>query len=105
MKALKRGPFAGSWPEYCANCDYQIRIHPVQQPEYILKNGTKVVTHSRLDDTGGLLIKPKHLEVRKPNQKGTIAGVVGGHGGDVYWVQHDGNEEVGAYCFTEFELA
>lgn len=104
MKALERGPFAGSFPEFCANCDYQIGVHPVQQPDYILKDGTKVITHEKLDDTRGLTIKAKHLEVRKPHQKGVICGVVGGHGGDVYWVQHEGSEEVGAYGFKEFEL-
>lgn len=77
----------------------------MQSPEYILKSGTQVVTHETLDSTQGFIVKPRHLECRKGNQRGMIAGVVGGHGGDVYWVQHEGSEDVGAYCFTEFELA
>jgi hypothetical protein len=32
-------------------------------------------------------------------------GVVGGHGGDVYWVWHFDSENTAAYCFAEFELA
>lgn len=76
----------------------------MREPEYILESGTKIVTHAALDTTQGMLINPKHLTCRKGNQKGTIQGWVPGHGGDVYWVQHEGSNEVGAYCFTEFEL-
>lgn len=55
----------------------------MNQPEYILEDGTRVVTHDRLGSTDGMGI---------------------GHGGDVYWVRHD-DGEIAAYCFDEFELA
>lgn len=58
----------------------------------------------KLDDTQGMLIKLRHLECRKEGITGTVKGFVPGHGGDVWWVQHDGSEEVGAYCFTEMEV-
>ena len=51
-----------------------------------------------------MMIAQRYLDARKPNQTGTIAGVVGGHGGDVYWVKPDDGGEVAAYCFSEFEL-
>lgn len=74
-------------------------------PEHLLETGTKVKTHEKLDDTRGMLIDSRHLNARTPNAEGVIDGVVGGHGGDVYWVKHEGVEHHAAYCFTEFELA
>ncbi len=76
----------------------------MREPEYILANGTKVVTHAELSTTSGFLINPVHLSARKPSAAGVIAGVVGGHGGDVYWVKHEDGGPVAAYCFTEFEI-
>jgi hypothetical protein len=79
----------------------------MKQPEYILKDGTKVVTHEKLDTEQGMMISPKHLRARRESMPGIIAGVVPGHGGDVYWVQHElkaEGEKTAAYCFTEFEL-
>jgi hypothetical protein len=72
----------------------------VNQPGTILRNGTSVRTSEQLDDGRGLPLQGH----RKPGAPGTIAGVVGGFGGDVYWVRHDDDGSVGAYCFTEFEL-
>jgi len=76
----------------------------MKQPAQILADGTRVVTHERLESTGGMLIKRQHLDARRANQPGVIKGWVPGHGGDVYWVQHDGDGPAAAYCFTEFEL-
>ena len=74
----------------------------MEEPTYILSTGTRVVTHSTLADGHGL---PRGGSMRKPNQPGIIAGVVGGYGGDVYWVRHDvENDELAPYVFTEFEL-
>lgn len=46
--------------------------------------------------------------MEEPNARGVIRGIVGGHGGDVYWVQHgtDGAGEpvVATYGWWEFEL-
>jgi hypothetical protein len=56
-----------------------------------------------LETTKGMMIAPKHLSVRQAGLTGVVKTWVPGHGGDVWFVQHDGSEEVGAYCFTEME--
>jgi hypothetical protein len=67
-----------------------------------IKPGLRVKT-GILGDTKGMLIHEKHLAVRKPDQAGTISRWVPGHGGDVWFVQHDDSEEIGAYSYDEFE--
>lgn len=57
---------------------------------------------NQLDDTKGMSINKKHLDVRKADIEGVILDAVPGHGGDVWWIEHN-NKEVGAYCFTEFD--
>lgn len=57
------------------------------------------ITH--LESTRGMMIHPVHLGVRQAGITGTLKGVVGGHGGDVWFVTHDGSRDVGAYCYTE----
>lgn len=74
----------------------------MKQPYSFLDNGTRIHTHKKLKPITGLLVAPKHIEARKPNAPGVIDGVVGGHGGDVYWVRH--GQDVAAYSFSEFEL-
>ncbi len=77
----------------------------MEEPSHILSNGTRIKTHSEIDEAKGFLIGRQYLALRKLNQPGIIAGIVGGHGGDVYWVRHDVEEdEVSAYGFWEFEL-
>jgi len=77
----------------------------MEQPEYILKNGTRVQVHETLPSTTGMMIKAETLAHRTPGVRGQISGIVGGHGGDVYWVRHDGDEDTGsAYGFWEMEL-
>jgi hypothetical protein len=68
----------------------------MKQPEYLLNTGTRVRTHDH-EFTCAL------PGVRRRNAVGKIKGVVGGMGGDVYWVDHDDGAR-GAYCFDEFEL-
>ena len=61
---------------------------------------------TQLGKTDGILVVKHHLDCRKVGVTGTVAGYVGGHGGDVWWVEHDGDEQpkvVGAYCYNEFE--
>ncbi len=66
-----------------------------------VKVGLSVRT-TKLGDTMGMLIVQNHLDARKANKEGTVAGYVPGHGGDVWWVRHaDGTP--GAYAFDEFE--
>jgi hypothetical protein len=69
----------------------------VEQPYYLLNNGTRVRVHDKIKDD--LLL---HGD-RSPGAFGRIAGVVGGLGGDVYFVTHDSGTTA-KYCFTEFEL-
>ena len=58
----------------------------------------------KLGDTEGMLIKERHLACRREGATGRVAGWVPGHGGDVWWVKHDGSDEIGAYCWSELEL-
>ena len=67
-----------------------------------IKNGLKVRI-TKLGETLGMMIKPRHLDCRKVGITGTISGYVPGHGGDVWWVKHDGSDEIGAYVFDEME--
>lgn len=55
------------------------------------------------EDTGGLFINPKYLDNRSVGKTGKVLGYVPGHGGDVWWVEHDGESGVAAYCYNEFE--
>lgn len=68
-----------------------------------IEEGLKVKI-TKLGDTKGMNINPRHLEVRKVGVIGTILGYVPGHGGHVLWVKHE-NGEIGAYVFNEFEKA
>ena len=76
----------------------------MQQPERVLPTGTKVRTHETLEGTKGMIIGPGNLSARRADAKGTIRGTVPGHGGDVYWVEHEGSALLAPYCFTEFDL-
>lgn len=67
-----------------------------------IKTGIRVEI-TKLDDTGGMLINSKHLTVRRRGATGTVVNCVPGHGGDVWFVKHDGSEVVGVYCYTEME--
>jgi hypothetical protein len=66
------------------------------------EEGMLVKTKSKLGETTGFLIKEKNLKTRKPNTKGKYIGFVPGHGGDVWWIEHE-NGDVAAYCFDELE--
>jgi hypothetical protein len=73
-----------------------------------IEPGMWVKTHS-VGSTRGMLIAPKNLDVRREGVLGQVRGWVGGHGGDVWWVDHHDPEglvpEVGAYGFWELEPA
>ena len=65
--------------------------------------GLHVRVHT-LSSTAGMLINPKHLEVRREGATGYVRGFVAGHGGDVWWVEHsDRLDEIAAYSFHEIE--
>jgi len=61
------------------------------------------VKTTKLESTNGMCIAQKHLNVRQEGVTGTVKSYVPGHGGDVWFVQHDNPTEVGAYCYTELE--
>ena len=63
--------------------------------------GTRVRTADKLDDARGMMVAPKYIECRRCGITGVVKGYVPGHGGDVWWVAHDGTADVGAYCYTE----
>lgn len=67
-----------------------------------VQSGLRVKT-TKLEGTEGMLIVPKHLVVRREGVIGTVKNWVPGHGGEVWFVQHDDSDEVGAYLFTELE--
>ncbi len=69
-----------------------------------VKNGLRVKT-TKLGETKGMIIAPRHLTARREGVIGTLTGYVPGHGGDVWWLKHEDDGEVGAYCFDEFEPA
>lgn len=75
-----------------------------------VKSGMKIITNATLNGTGGILIKESYLDARKPSQTGIVKHWVGGHGGDVWWVEHTPSPDhapdlknIAAYCFDEFE--
>jgi len=55
-----------------------------------------------LHSTRGMLIATEDLNRRRLNATGTVQGFVPGHGGDVWWVQHD-TGEVAPYSFDEID--
>lgn len=67
-----------------------------------VKTSPEVKPGADYEQTKGMMINEKHLIARRPNAEGTIRGYVGGHGGDVWWVEHS-PDDVAAYVFTEFE--
>lgn len=68
------------------------------------EKGLRVITKSNLGSTMGMTVHQRHCSARKPNKEGDVGGWVPGHGGDLWWVNHD-DGTVGVYMFDEFELA
>lgn len=81
----------------------------MKEPLGTLLNGLKIRTNATLEPsrsmTRSLVLSSDSVAMRKPDTEGEIRGVVGGTGGDVYWVQHPGDALFAPYCFTEFEKA
>lgn len=68
-----------------------------------IREDQKVQT-TELGPTTGMLIGGGLLQNRVKGVTGVILGPVPGHGGDVWWVRHDGGAAVVApYVYTEFE--
>lgn len=56
----------------------------------------------KLESTMGFIVREKHMKVRKTGVTGTVRCYVPGHGGDVWFIQHD-DGAIGAYGTDEFE--
>jgi hypothetical protein len=72
-----------------------------------VKPGLRVRTNAKVAEPGattGMLIKPEYLEARKVGAVGTVHSYVAGHGGDVWFVDHE-DGSVGAYGFPELDAA
>lgn len=69
-----------------------------------VKPGLKVKT-IKLGDTVGMIIAPKHLSVRREGVMGTVKAHIPNHGGEVWFVKHEGSDEIGAYVYDEIEPA
>lgn len=76
----------------------------MEEPKEILGDGTKIVTDKVLGSTSGILVKPQYLNARRANAVGTVKSWVAGHGGDIYWVEHDDDKTIAVYGWMEFEL-
>jgi len=76
----------------------------MDQPSKILDKDTRVITHTELETTMGMNVRPENIAERRTSARGKVIAPVGGHGGDVYWVWHEGAELMAPYSFTEFEL-
>jgi hypothetical protein len=63
------------------------------------------VRTTTLGETTGMMIVPRHLDCRKEGVVGVVDQAVPGHGGDVWFVKHEGSEDIGAYVFNELEPA
>lgn len=55
----------------------------------------------RLRTTQGFLIGPQYLAARRADAPGKVRAMVPGHGGDVWYIEHD-DGTVAAYCYDEF---
>ena len=75
----------------------------MDEPKVIIKSGTRIQTQHINSES--LFVSQKHIDARKSEAIGVITGIVGGHGGDVYWVAHIGDTCMAAYGWWEFELA
>ena len=75
----------------------------MQEPAYILSPGTKIVTDKMLGSTAGIFVLPHYLAARRAGVKGVIRNWVAGHGGDIYWVEHE-DGSIAVYGWMEFEF-
>jgi hypothetical protein len=79
----------------------------MQKPEIVLASGTKIITHTSLNDTFPVSWEgsASNLEVRRPGAPGEIAGLIPGFMSNAYWVRHPWTVMLAPYLTEEFELA
>lgn len=76
----------------------------MEEPKYVLSYPQRIRTHATLGSTAGWFVPEHALAQRRPDAVGCICGIVAGHGGDVYWVAHEGSKGRVPYGWQEFEL-
>jgi hypothetical protein len=53
----------------------------------------------------GMIVPAQCVATRRVSAEGIIRGVVPGHGGDLYYVEHEAHDlHYAVYRFTEFEV-
>lgn len=75
----------------------------MNEPQYLLEPGTRIVTHASLGSTLGIIVRDQYLATRRPSTPAVLGNYVAGHGGDIYWAKHD-DGTVAVYGWQEFEL-
>jgi hypothetical protein len=75
----------------------------MDEPKTILEKGTRIRTSKILGSSNGMCVRLEYIDNRRKDALGIIGGVVGGHGGDVYWVEHD-DGKMAVYGWMEFDL-
>lgn len=65
----------------------------------------KIVTIDKLESTDGMMIAAKHLNERRPGTPGQLLDYVPGHGGDVWFVEHEGAAVAAVYSLAEMREA
>ena len=70
---------------------------------HLPKHATKVKIKANIlpsEKCEGFLVNQKHINSRRPKDKGIYVGWVAGGGGDLWWIKHD-DGSVGCYLNTE----
>jgi hypothetical protein len=72
--------------------------------------GKTLVKIGHLGGTGGFFVKEKYLKNRRGNSEGILWHFVAGHGGDVWWVVHQFDDQgraigetAAVYSIQEFD--
>jgi hypothetical protein len=66
----------------------------IRKMEALIRPGLRVKTRDALGSTAGYFISETTLQRRRSGVTGQVYGYVAGHGGDVWWVVHDGTPQI-----------
>lgn len=72
-------------------------------PTHVPEIGTLLLVEC-LITTGGMLLAQADLDKRRAGEVVKMHGIVGGHGGDVWWCKHE-NGDIAPYCWSELEYS
>ncbi len=67
-----------------------------------IRKGLTVKTADTLGTTKGFIMDPSYKAARRSGAVGQVVNYVPGHGGDVWYVQHNDDGEIAAYAYNEF---